>query len=105
MIAGHEEITSGDVILNNRNISLESPALRSTSMMFQNYALFPHLTVVDNAAYFGMGKQERHVKAMELLDSASLPRCGTATQTSYQVDNNKGGIGPRTDHQAKTVAT
>ena len=76
MIAGHEEITSGDVVLNNRNISLESPALRSTSMMFQNYALFPHLTVVDNVAFAlkiaGMGKPERHAKAMELLDSVQL---------------------------------
>ena len=34
MIAGHEEITSGDVILNNQNISDKSPAERSTSMMF-----------------------------------------------------------------------
>jgi len=76
MIAGHEEITSGDVILNNRNISNEPPALRSTSMMFQNYALFPHLTVVDNVAFAlkiaGVAKTERHAKAMDLLDSVQL---------------------------------
>ena len=76
MIAGHEEITSGDVILNNRNISNEPPASRSTSMMFQNYALFPHLTVVDNVAFAlkiaGVAKKERRAKAMDLLDSVQL---------------------------------
>jgi putative spermidine/putrescine transport system ATP-binding protein len=76
MIAGHEDITSGDVILNSRNISDEPPAARSTSMMFQNYALFPHLKVIDNVAFAlkiaGIAKQERHAKAMELLDSVQL---------------------------------
>ena len=51
MIAGHEEITSGDVILDNQNISDKSPADRNTSMMFQSYALFPHLKVIDNVAF------------------------------------------------------
>ena len=45
-------------------------------MMFQNYALFPHLTVVDNVAFAlkiaGVAKTERHAKAMDLLDSVQL---------------------------------
>ena len=76
MIAGHEEITSGDVILNNQNISDKSPAERSTSMMFQNYALFPHLKVIDNVAFAlkiaGVNKTVRHARAMELLESVQL---------------------------------
>ena len=76
MIAGHEEITSGDVILNNQNISDKSPAERSTSMMFQNYALFPHLKVIDNVAFAlkiaGINKTVRHARAMELLESVQL---------------------------------
>ena len=76
MIAGHEEITEGDVILNNKNISDEQPADRNTSMMFQSYALFPHLKVIDNVAFalkiIGIGKTERHAKASELLDSVQL---------------------------------
>ena len=76
MIAGHEEITEGDVILNNKNISNEQPADRNTSMMFQSYALFPHLKVIDNVAFAlkisGVGKTERHAKASELLDSVQL---------------------------------
>ena len=76
MIAGHEVITSGDVFLDNRNISNEPPAARSTSMMFQSYALFPHLKVIDNVAFalkiMGIGKAERHARAMELLESVQL---------------------------------
>jgi putative spermidine/putrescine transport system ATP-binding protein len=78
MIAGHEEITSGKVVLDGRNISDEPPAARSTSMMFQNYALFPHLKVIDNVAFalkiMGMGKAERHAKATELLESVQLQK-------------------------------
>ncbi len=76
MIAGHEDITKGEVILDERNISNEPPAARSTSMMFQSYALFPHLKVIDNVAFalkiMGMGKAERHAKATELLGSVQL---------------------------------
>ena len=51
MIAGHEEPTDGDILLNNRNVTLLSPRKRGTAMMFQNYALFPHMTSLDNVAY------------------------------------------------------
>ncbi|XDZ69738.1 ABC transporter ATP-binding protein [Alphaproteobacteria bacterium LSUCC0744] len=76
MIAGHEDITSGAVFLDNLDISNEPPAARSTSMMFQSYALFPHLKVIDNVAFalkiVGVGKTERHARAMELLESVQL---------------------------------
>ena len=51
MIAGHEEPTSGHVVLGGRKITHLSPAARGTAMMFQSYALFPHLTVLDNVAF------------------------------------------------------
>ena len=76
MIAGHEDITSGKVFLDNQDISNEPPAARSTSMMFQSYALFPHLKVIDNVAFVlkisGVSKTERHARAMELLESVQL---------------------------------
>ena len=76
MIAGHEDITNGTVFLDDQNISNEPPAARSTSMMFQSYALFPHLKVIDNVAFalkiMGVGKTERHARAMELLESVQL---------------------------------
>jgi putative spermidine/putrescine transport system ATP-binding protein len=64
MIAGHATVTSGDVLLGERNITEASAAERGTAMMFQSYALFPHLSVLDNVAFSlkmrGVSKAERH---------------------------------------------
>jgi putative spermidine/putrescine transport system ATP-binding protein len=71
MIAGHEIASDGDVILSAANITTLPPAARGTAMMFQSYALFPHLDLVDNVAFSlkmkGMGKEERRAKALEML--------------------------------------
>lgn len=71
MIAGHESITDGDIILGGENISELPPARRGTAMMFQNYALFPHLTVRDNVAFSlkmkGVDKATRFAEADTLL--------------------------------------
>lgn len=71
MIAGHETVTSGDIILGPANITDLPPAKRGTAMMFQNYALFPHLTVVDNVAFSlkmrGIGRTARRKEALDLL--------------------------------------
>jgi putative spermidine/putrescine transport system ATP-binding protein len=71
MIAGHEAPTAGTVVLGGREITALSPAERGTAMMFQSYALFPHLTVLDNVAFSarmqGVAKAERHARARALL--------------------------------------
>jgi putative spermidine/putrescine transport system ATP-binding protein len=71
MIAGHEMVTEGDIILGNANVTNLPPAKRGTAMMFQSYALFPHLSVLDNVAFSlkmrGVGKAERHAKAADML--------------------------------------
>src|SRR5260370_24864729 len=72
MIAGHEAASDGDILLDGRNITALPPARRGTAMMFQNYALFPHLTCLDNVA-FGLkmrrvAKAERHDRALAMLD-------------------------------------
>lgn len=51
VIAGFEAATSGRVLLRGRDISRLSPARRGVGMVFQNYALFPHMTVAQNVAY------------------------------------------------------
>jgi len=51
MIAGHEIVSDGSILLGNDDISSLPPAQRGTAMMFQNYALFPHLSVADNVAF------------------------------------------------------
>ena len=71
MVAGHEDATDGDIILSSKNITGLPPAARGTAMMFQSYALFPHLDVVDNVAFSlkmrGVGKAERRAKALDML--------------------------------------
>jgi putative spermidine/putrescine transport system ATP-binding protein len=76
MIAGHEMASEGDVILGGRNITALSAAERGTAMMFQSYALFPHLSALDNVAFSlkmrGVDKAARLKKAGELLERVSL---------------------------------
>ena len=71
MIAGHEAASEGDIILGSQNITDLEPAKRGTAMMFQSYALFPHLTSLDNVAFAlkmrGVAKAERHEAALALL--------------------------------------
>ncbi|MFK7993685.1 MAG: ABC transporter ATP-binding protein [Granulosicoccus sp.] len=76
MIAGHESVSSGDIKLDDVSIIRKPPAQRGTAMMFQNYALFPHLTVLDNVAFSlrmaGVSQAERHAKANELLSLVQM---------------------------------
>jgi putative spermidine/putrescine transport system ATP-binding protein len=51
MLAGFESPTSGDILLNGKQITGTPPHKRNFGMVFQNYALFPHLTVGENVAY------------------------------------------------------
>lgn len=71
MIAGHEAITEGDILIHGQNVSNLPPVKRGTAMMFQSYALFPHMTCLDNVAFSlkmrGVGKQERHRQARKFL--------------------------------------
>jgi putative spermidine/putrescine transport system ATP-binding protein len=71
MIAGHESVSEGDIIIGRNIVTDRPPARRSTAMMFQNYALFPHLDCLDNVAFSlkmrGIGKKARHTRAREML--------------------------------------
>lgn len=76
MIAGHENVSDGSIMIGGRDISHLPPAKRGTAMMFQNYALFPHLSVLDNVAFSlkmsGIDKAARHAKAGEMLELVDL---------------------------------
>jgi putative spermidine/putrescine transport system ATP-binding protein len=76
MIAGHESVTSGDIIVGPKNVTGLPPAERNTAMMFQSYALFPHLSVIDNVAFAlkmkGIAKAERHAEANKLLELVDM---------------------------------
>ncbi|MGK6309481.1 ABC transporter ATP-binding protein [Variovorax sp. DT-64] len=76
MVAGHESVTSGDILLDNRNITHLPAAARGTAMMFQSFALFPHLCALDNVAFSlkmkGVSKAERHRRAGQLLERVAM---------------------------------
>lgn len=78
MIAGHEEVTSGDLLIGDRRVNDLPPAQRNTSMMFQNYALFPHKNVWQNVE-FGLrmknvSKEERQRLVAEILEIVGLTK-------------------------------
>jgi putative spermidine/putrescine transport system ATP-binding protein len=85
MIAGHEAISSGDIRLGNAVVTDLPPARRGTAMMFQSYALFPHLDLVDNVAFSlkmkGVEKDERRAKAMDMLRLMQLEAYATRRPT------------------------
>jgi putative spermidine/putrescine transport system ATP-binding protein len=81
MIAGHESVSDGDIRLGNAVVTDLPPAKRGTAMMFQSYALFPHLDLIDNVAFSlrmsGMGKDERRTKALDMLKLMQLEAYAT----------------------------
>ena len=76
MISGHEEITDGDIFIGSKRLNGLTPAERRTSMMFQNYALFPHLSVIDNISFSlkikGESSQKRLREAKEFLEMVQM---------------------------------
>jgi putative spermidine/putrescine transport system ATP-binding protein len=76
MIAGHESVSAGDILLDNRNITTVPAAARGTAMMFQSFALFPHLSALDNVAFSlkmkGVAKAERQARAQHLLERVAM---------------------------------
>ena len=81
MIAGHEDISDGDILLGNTRLNNLTPANRGTSMMFQNYALFPHLSVLDNVAFAlkikGVSKAERYERAQSFIEMVRMQEFST----------------------------
>ena len=76
MIAGHESVSSGDIVIGPQNVTDLEPAQRGTAMMFQSYALFPHLSVIENVAFAlkmrGIDKETRRKAAGELLELVAM---------------------------------
>jgi multiple sugar transport system ATP-binding protein len=75
MLAGLEEVTEGRILIGDRDITHVAPKDRDIAMVFQNYALYPHMTVAENMAFSlkmaKVGKEERMARVAEaakLLD-------------------------------------
>src|ERR1700733_6285714 len=76
MIAGHEDPTGGEILIGGENVVGLPPVARGTAMMFQSYALFPHLTVRDNIGFAlrirGLSKKDRNRQTDAMIEKVRL---------------------------------
>ena len=76
LIAGFERPDEGEVRIGGRDVSRIPPYKRDVNTVFQSYALFPHLSVLDNVAYGlkqrGLAKRDRRARATEMLELVRL---------------------------------
>jgi len=76
MLAGFESATHGDIILDRRSLKTVPPHKRDIGMVFQNYALFPHMTVYENLAFplqcHNVDKSEQEKKIANALEMVEL---------------------------------
>jgi putative spermidine/putrescine transport system ATP-binding protein len=91
LIAGLEQADEGRVVLGGRDLSRVPPQQRGFGMVFQDYALFPHLSVTDNIAYGlverGWNRAERRARVDELLTLVGLAEYGA--RRSYQLSGGE----------------
>ena len=80
MIAGLEAVTNGTIFVGEANVTEQPPHRRDTSIMFQDYALFPHKTVAENVSYGlkmqGVARAKRDAAARDWLARVGLPEMG-----------------------------
>jgi sn-glycerol 3-phosphate transport system ATP-binding protein len=76
LIAGLESITSGEIAIGGKVVNALEPRERGCAMVFQNYALYPHMTVADNIGYAlkvsGMPRAERKARIAKVADTLGL---------------------------------
>ena len=80
MLAGFEPASYGEIFIDDKPINNVPPHKRGVGMVFQNYALFPHMTVAENLAFplqvRRMGRAEQEEKVKRVLDMVELPGFG-----------------------------
>jgi spermidine/putrescine ABC transporter ATP-binding subunit len=80
MLAGFEGVTSGSIVIDGQPMEDVPPHLRPINMVFQNYAIFPHLNLRDNIAYglrrLGLSRDTQARMVDEMLDLIALPGYG-----------------------------
>ena len=76
LVAGLDEVTSGEILIGGNVVNNLEPKERNIAMVFQNYALFPHMTVGENLSFplevRKMGKSEREEKVKHALDMVQM---------------------------------
>jgi spermidine/putrescine transport system ATP-binding protein len=90
MIAGFEEVTEGEVLIEGDDVVGIPPYRRPTNTVFQSYALFPHLSVRDNVA-FGLKRQKVDKAEIERRVGEELERVGLTAQAGRRPSQLSGG--------------
>ena len=76
MIAGFEDVTTGQILLDGRDVTHSAPFDRQVNTVFQDYALFPHLSIAENVGYGlrvrGMSKDDRVGRVRQALEQVRL---------------------------------
>jgi len=107
LVAGLERLDSGAIWIGDRRVDQLEPAGRDVAMVFQNYALYPHLTVFDNIAFplrtrrVASGEIERRVReaaarAFPTCSRAARPSCRAASSSVSRSPARSSGIRPCT---------
>ena len=91
LIGGFAEPTAGQILIGGKDMAGVDPARRPTTTVFQDYALFPHMSLADNVGFGlrmrGVAKVERRVKAEELLALVGLP--GKADRRPHELSGGQ----------------
>ena len=100
MLAGFEQPSAGQIMLDGVDLSQVPPYLRPINMMFQSYALFPHMTVEQNIA-FGL-KQDKLPKA-EIVSRVNAGVRQTQTASAFRRSATACGTGPKPCQAPETI--
>src|SRR5512147_1740389 len=81
LVAGFDQPDSGQILLDGEDVTNAPPFQRNVNTVFQDYALFPHMSVADNVAYGlkvrGVASDERRARARDMLDLVRLGDFGS----------------------------
>jgi spermidine/putrescine transport system ATP-binding protein len=94
MIAGFEETTYGEILIRGKAVQHVPPFHRPVNTVFQDYALFPHMTVLQNVMFGlemeGVGRTEARTRAIQAQTASAFRRstaaCGTGTGARQKTD-------------------
>jgi multiple sugar transport system ATP-binding protein len=99
MIAGLEEVSEGEVLIGDEVMNDVAPAHRGVSMVFQSYALYPHMTVAENMGYGlkvnKVPKEEIRRQVEMVAKTCSSAICWTQTETALRRPAPARGDWPR----------
>ena len=99
MLAGFEPVTHGEILLKGQPINDVPPHKRGIGMVFQNYALFPHMTVAENLAFplqvRKMSSADVETKVNQALEMVELPGFGPPASPTFRRSAAAGRGGAR----------